>query len=240
MGSKVTVLLATYNNAAYLRTCIDSVLTQSYRNFEFVIVNDASTDRTEAIVRSYRDPRIRYVRLPRNLGKGKAMNIGLAKARGAYLLEIDGDDWLERDAIRRLVAVMDRQSSSVAVVYGDRRCWEWRKGVWVPTRLYKGQPFVSREKWARYYRTFGPRFYRVSALRRIKGWPTNDPSKGRLFEDYALMLRLLDHYRFHYTPQVLYHVRVRWNSVSRSHLGIWKRSVQAMASLAFRRWGKRK
>lgn len=237
MKPRVTVLMATYNDAEFIRESIDSVLAQSDPHFEFVIINDGSTDGTGRIVQSYKDNRIRYVYLSKNVGKGKAMNKGLSLARGKYILELDGDDWLPTNSIEELVKEMNSASANTAVVYGNRQGFSYRNGKWVKSRFYKGIPFENRTSWALRYLTYGPRFYKTAALRKINGWPLTDRSEGRLYEDYQLMLKLLDFYTFKYTPKILYYVRIRPTSVSRSHSRIWKRTVYGMAKEAFIRWG---
>lgn len=238
MKPLVTVLMATYNDARYLHRCIRSVLGQTYSRFQFVIVDDASTDSTGRIARSFNDSRIRYFRMRRNVGKGRAMNYGLRQASGKYVLELDGDDWLPIYALAVLVKAMERSRPSVGLIYTDKRRWFLSGGKWVRGSIYKAPPFRNREAWALGFGTYGARFYRTSALRKIHGWPVNDPSGGRLYEDYAVMLKLLDYYQFSYLPRILYHVRARPGSTSRKQTRrFWKRSVYSMARNAFRRWG---
>ena len=73
----ITVLMAVYNGEKHLRPTIESTLNQTFKNFEFVIVNDASTDRTKEIIRSYDEPRIKLYNNEKNLGQTKSLNVGL-------------------------------------------------------------------------------------------------------------------------------------------------------------------
>ena len=90
----VTVLMCVYNGERYLREAIKSVLSQTFTDFEFLIVDDASTDSTWEILQEYetRDPRIRLVRNPNNIGLTKSLNKGLEAARGQYIARMDADD----------------------------------------------------------------------------------------------------------------------------------------------------
>lgn len=88
----VSVLLCTYNDERYINDAIESILNQSYKNFEFIILNDGSTDNTKAIIQSYTDPRIRYFEHQENKGLEEAKNWGLSKVQGKYVAYIDGDD----------------------------------------------------------------------------------------------------------------------------------------------------
>ena len=80
-----------YNAAPYIREAIDSVLAQSYTDLEFLIINDGSTDNTEAIIRSYNDARIK-VFTQENKGVIGALNKGLQLAKGQYIARFDADD----------------------------------------------------------------------------------------------------------------------------------------------------
>lgn len=97
-----TVLVCTYNDGKYLRACIDAVLAQTYSDFEFVLVNDASTDNVDDIVRSYADKRIRYVKREKNTGSLAGVRMyGLSFVRTKYVFLTDGDcapdkRWLQR------------------------------------------------------------------------------------------------------------------------------------------------
>jgi glycosyltransferase involved in cell wall biosynthesis len=89
---EVSILIAVFNGERYLRLAIDSVLGQDFRSIELVVVDDASTDRTAAIIRGYDDPRIVYLRNATNLGQTKSLNLALLRARGRYIARIDADD----------------------------------------------------------------------------------------------------------------------------------------------------
>lgn len=95
MTVRVSVILPTYNRAASLRLSCESVLSQSFRDLELLVVDDASTEDIEGCVRALGDPRVRYIRRERNGGAAAARNTGLAAARGAYIAFQDSDDvWL--------------------------------------------------------------------------------------------------------------------------------------------------
>ena len=89
---RVSVLMTTYNGAAFIGDSIGSVLAQSFRDFELVIVDDGSTDETPAILDRYDDPRLRAIRARRNLGITGARNFGFSVCRGAYIAALDHDD----------------------------------------------------------------------------------------------------------------------------------------------------
>jgi glycosyltransferase involved in cell wall biosynthesis len=104
----ISVVLPTRNRAGLLRRAIDSVLAQTWRDFELIVVDDASSDDTPALLGALAEPRLRVIRREANAGAAAARNAGIAVARGAYVAFIDDDDfWLVQkldkqvDALRR-------------------------------------------------------------------------------------------------------------------------------------------
>ena len=92
MTPHVTFLMAVYNGAATVQAAIESVLAQTFSDFEFLIINDASTDATAAVISAFRDPRLRLNTNEKNAGLSASLNRGLARARGAFIARMDADD----------------------------------------------------------------------------------------------------------------------------------------------------
>jgi glycosyltransferase involved in cell wall biosynthesis len=89
---KISVIMSVYNGGKYLREAIESILAQSFTDFEFIIVNDGSTDNSLEIIQSYDDERIKIINNEKNLGLTKSLNKALKKARGEYIARQDADD----------------------------------------------------------------------------------------------------------------------------------------------------
>ena len=104
---KVTVLMSVYNGEKYLREAIDNILNQTFKDFEFLIINDGSTDRTAEILQSYQDPRIRIINNEKNIGLTRSLNKGLKVAKGEYIARMDADDISPSDRLGKQVAYMD-------------------------------------------------------------------------------------------------------------------------------------
>lgn len=88
----VSIVMAAFNEEKHIGECIQSMLDQTYPHFEFIIVNDGSTDSTEEIILSFKDPRIVYIKNEKNLKLIKSLNKGLKAARGKYITRMDADD----------------------------------------------------------------------------------------------------------------------------------------------------
>lgn len=110
----ISVLLPVYNSAAYLAATIGSILTQTFRDFELIIINDGSTDNSEAIIRSFSDSRIRYLQQP-NRGLVASLNRGIAEARGRYIARIDGDDLCLPSRFAQQAAWLDEHPDTAVV-----------------------------------------------------------------------------------------------------------------------------
>ena len=103
---KVTILLPTRQSEKHLQETVKSILMQTFEDFELLVVDDASTDRTLPILREYRDERIRIIHGPEK-GLASALNVGLKSAKGTYIARIDADDIMVPHRIATQVAFMD-------------------------------------------------------------------------------------------------------------------------------------
>ncbi|MDJ0619011.1 MAG: glycosyltransferase [Calothrix sp. MO_192.B10] len=112
---KVTVLMAIYNGQDYLREAVDSILAQTFQDFEFLIINDGSTDSTREIICSYHDPRIRLIHNEHNLGLTRSLNKGWELAKGEFIARQDADDISEPERLAKQVAFLETHSE-VALV----------------------------------------------------------------------------------------------------------------------------
>lgn len=115
MIPKITVLMAVYNGQAFLKECIDSVLNQTFKDFEFLIVDDGSTDATMDIIRSYKDDRIRSIKNEKNLSQVASLNIGLEHAEGDYVARIDADDIMFPQRLKKQLDFLTKRTG-VALV----------------------------------------------------------------------------------------------------------------------------
>jgi glycosyltransferase involved in cell wall biosynthesis len=115
VNPKVTVLLPVYNGGNLVRTAIDSVLTQTFEDFELLVIDDCSTDDSAAIVGSYDDARIRLIRNEQNLGQVATLNRGIHEARGTYVARLDQDDVCLPRRLERQVALLDGEPELAVV-----------------------------------------------------------------------------------------------------------------------------
>ena len=114
----VTIIIPVYNTEKYLEHCLLSVCSQTYKNIEIIIINDASTDGSLDIINRYKekDDRIILVNQPDNCGNGKGRNLGIRMAHGEYIMFVDSDDSIVPDAVEKLVRKVTLKRSQVVVL----------------------------------------------------------------------------------------------------------------------------
>lgn len=117
---QVSVLMSVYNGAKYLREAVDSILQQTFGDFEFIIVDDGSTDMTPDILDSYADPRFVRLRNPQNIGLTRSLNRGLEVVRGQYIARMDADDIAMPQRLAQQVEYMNAHRE-IGLLCGDIR-----------------------------------------------------------------------------------------------------------------------
>ncbi|ETW97359.1 MAG: hypothetical protein ETSY2_44780 [Candidatus Entotheonella gemina] len=114
---KVSVIIITYNRAQLLKTAMQTVFDQTFEDFELLIIDNGSPDDTENTVKSFHDPRVRYIKHAQNQGEGGARNTGVQHAEGEYIAFLDDDDeWLP-NKLQLQVELLDAQPKQVGFVH---------------------------------------------------------------------------------------------------------------------------
>ena len=104
---KISVLMPAFNSEKYIKEAIESILSQTFHDFELIIINDGSTDSTEKIILSYKDTRINYLKNETNLGLISTLNKGINICQGEYIARMDADDISHTDRFNRQVHFLD-------------------------------------------------------------------------------------------------------------------------------------
>ena len=117
--SRVSVLVAVYNSAGYLRPCLDSLLGQTLRDIQVICIDDCSTENSVEILQQYaaRDKRVEVICLNENGGQAHARNVGLQRAEGEFVCMLDSDDWFSPDALQQAVDVFDANPMTDTVLF---------------------------------------------------------------------------------------------------------------------------
>lgn len=110
----ISIIVPIYNAEKYLSRCIDSLLSQTKKELELILINDGSTDNSDAIIKGYNDSRIKYFKNDNN-GIGKTRNFGIDNAIGKYIMFVDSDDYLDKDACKILFEKAERDTLDLVV-----------------------------------------------------------------------------------------------------------------------------
>ena len=112
--NSISVIVPIYNSEAYLNKCIDSLINQTKKDIEIILVNDGSTDASDKIIKSYKDKRIKYYK-NKNNGIGYSRNFGIDKSNSKYIMFLDSDDYLDIHACEELYKKIEKDKSDVVV-----------------------------------------------------------------------------------------------------------------------------
>lgn len=184
MAPTVSVVMSVYNGAAHLAEAMESILTQNFTDFEFIIIDDGSTDETPAIIAAHDDARIKACRNDENMGLTRSLNIGLDHARGKYIARMDADDISLPNRFARQVEYLDAHPE-VAVL---GTAYE----TMTDTGRYEVTPYTRNEH-LRALELFNPPFAHPTVMVRsdffIRHNLRYDPAY-RFSQDYELWSRL--------------------------------------------------
>lgn len=131
-----SVIIPTYNRAEFLKICLESVLSQTFEDFEVIIVDDGSQDNTENIMAKFNDTRIRYIRQD-HYGVSLARNIGLNHSRGKFICFLDSDDRFRKEKLSVTYEYIKRYSQYK--IFHSEEMW-YRNGSYLPQKQYHQKP----------------------------------------------------------------------------------------------------
>jgi len=139
----ISVIIPTHNRADLLPRAIKSVLDQTFTDFEVIIVDDASIDDTEAVVKQMGDNRVRYIRHTHNLGGSAARNTGIREARGEYIAFLDDDDEYLPEKLKMMLQALSSSSNKVGLAYSKVKLIDYYDTVTFPDSGHNGNIFLT-------------------------------------------------------------------------------------------------
>lgn len=213
----VSIVLPTYNRADIIGDSIQSVLNQSYENFELLVVDDASTDNTKSVVEGFEDDRVRYLRHERNKGAPEARNTGLDASKGPLIGFQDSDDEWHREKLLRQVEAFREAPVEVGVVYTGMKREENDELRFLPYKSVDMKEGDIRPSLARYNFISTP----VALVRKHcfdevgqfdeDAWPLSD---------WELWIRISKRFEFRFVDETLVFGEVRPDSISTDQAGL--------------------
>lgn len=230
---KVTVLLPVYNGQNYLREAITSILGQTYTQFELLIINDASTDASEAVIRSFNDPRIRYIQNKKNIRLLATLNKGIELAQGEYVARMDQDDISLPQRLEKQVAFLQK-NRRVAVAGGAAQLIDAR-GKKSQTIHPPTSPHAI--KWSLYFScplAHPTVMMRRSVIQNLGAYTSPDiPNRTQQpSEDYDLWRRVSDHHDLANLTDTLVYLRKHDTNLTNLHHGEHLTDARIISRLA--------
>jgi glycosyltransferase involved in cell wall biosynthesis len=206
----VTVLMSVYNGSQFLKSSIDSILSQTYKNFEFVIINDGSIDNTLDIIHSYSDSRIKIIQSEINLGVSRAKNIGLANSQGTYIAIADCDDISVSDRLETQVRFMEEHPEISA-------CGSWIKTIGNTTEQIC--PYPVHAQYIKCMLLFCSGLAHPAAIirRNALGTSVYYNECYKYAHDYDLWIQLATSTLLTNIPKILLHYRLHPKQISTQH-----------------------
>ena len=211
--TEISVIMSAYNAGKYIGQAIESILMQSFTDFEFIIINDASTDQTNTKIFSFRDKRIKYIENKNRLGLTRSLNLGLKIARGTYIARMDADDVSFVDRFKIQYDYLEKNKNIVLTgswieFFGE---YKEEKTIWeCPQNHYAIKYFLSFCNQLAHSSIF----FRRQDIINIGGYD----NKYEYAQDYDLYARLIkNNYLLNNIGQVLVKYRVHNESRSFSH-----------------------
>jgi len=208
---KISVLLSVYNSEAYIRATVESILNQTFQDFEFLIINDASTDQSLNIIKSYGDERIRLINREQNIGLQKNLFDGMLLAHGEYIARMDSDDIALPDRFSEQVRFMD-DHPKIGV------CGSWYKTFGAGKSVIAKPPTNPDD--LRANMLFHASLAHPTVMMRksfFEKFHLNYDRNLHYCEDYELWSRCLPHFPMANIPKVLLLYRIRPESAFQAH-----------------------
>lgn len=208
---EISVLMCVYNSSLHVKEAMESILSQTFKNFEFIVVNDGSTDGSEAIILSYSDPRIKYIRNPENLGLIASLNKGIEASSGKYIARMDADDISLPERLQEQYAYME--SHPLLGVCGS----DYDQFDASTSTHYKA---LTRHEEILAYMLFNCSVVHPSLIIRtdlLKQQPVKFDISYKHAEDYELWSRLIFKAQFSSVSKTLFRYRVHPGQVTQKH-----------------------
>ncbi len=216
---RVSVCIPAYNHEKYIKACIESVLNQTFTDFEILVTDDGSSDGTVDIVKSFLDPRIRLFQLPRNQGPSVAANNNFREARGEFICPLASDDLFLREKIERQVAFLSA-NPEIGAAFSYMR---YVNEVGEEIEDHIGYKWVEvdncrREVWLRRFFSVGNSLSAPTAMIRRSVFDKIGLTDPRLLQtqDLDLWIRTCLHFEIHVIPERLIDYRIRDNQQNTS------------------------
>ena len=204
---KISVILPNYNGGQYIQSAIQSILDQTFTDFELIVIDDKSTDNSVDVINQIKDSRIRLIKHSQNTGIVGALNTGINNAKGEYLARMDADDISLSDRFEKCIKVFE-DNAEIGVVASWMQTFGNEKELW---KYWDGNIQIQEEFW------FGSPIPHPASMFRmslVKKYNIEYQSIYPHMEDYLLFYNLSKHTKTHIIPEVLFKYRLHEKNIT--------------------------
>ena len=228
MNEKISVLVPIYNAEKYIKRCIDSIINQSYKNIEVILIEDGSTDNSYNIIKEYqeKDDRIKIFSIENN-GVADARNKAVDNSTGDYITFVDSDDYIEEDYIETLYTNLKKYNSDIAVCNCFNVIEETGKKDYKTFGISEVKEYTNEEAVKNLFYYNFLRHSPWGKLYKKEVWNNIRFPLGKNYEDLAILYKLfLNSKKVIYIPKEKYNYTIRKGSIV--HNEIRKTDVEAI------------
>ena len=229
----VTVYITNFNYSEYIEKSIRSVLSQTYKNIEIIIVDDNSTDRSKEILKKFiKHPKIKIIFNKKNLGLLKSSNIAIKASSAKYIMRLDADDFLNKKIVEVFIKKMIKKPN-IAMVYSDyyevnsngKKLGAIKQINLNSKKSIKDRPILAACCLFKKEALFSVNLYDESFTRQ---------------DGYDIWYKLLDNYDFEYVPKYLFFYRKHQNSLTKNDVSLFKTRTNILNKFAQKKFQKTK
>ena len=199
----VSVLMTVYNHEKYVKDSIKSILNQSLKNFELIVINNGSTDRSKNIIINLKDKRIKFYNLKKNIGRTNGLNFGLKKCKGQFIAIQDSDDISKKNRILTQVNFL-KKNNKIALIGSNYNIIDQKGNIINKTNININLQKETNEILFNNLIGHSTVMYRKDILNFVKGYPRD----YTYAQDYAFYLKIIKKFKIEIISNNLVNLRL--------------------------------
>ena len=209
MREKISVLMTVYNAEKYIKKSVQSIISQSYKNFELLIVDDCSTDKSLELIKRFKDKRIRLLALKKHIGRTKSLNYGLKKIKNSFIAIFDADDISYKNRLECQLKFL-KKNLDIDLIGTWYELIDGQNKIFQIKKFSTNIDIIKKEMFYNNIFCHSSIMFRKKILKKIKKYP----EKFVYMQDYAFLLQVLKNYKMFILPNILVKSRVTSSSMT--------------------------
>jgi len=233
----ISVITPTYNRADLLKETIKSVLNQTYQNFEYIIIDNESTDNTKEVVLSFKDERIKYFRQKNMGGPASARNVGIKIAKGDYIAFVDSDDIWDEKKLEKQLKILDKDEN--LIIWTDGDIIDIKSNP-IGKKFTQMEGATRKKKSGNIFKELSiGNFILLSSIilkkRNLRELRFNE--RLRVLEDYLFVINLARDYEFYFINETLVKYRIHDTNINTQNIKLTKNTEIIIKTYILKKYG---